>query len=380
MRSLKKTEIYSTFILSAFLAAPGFSATPAAPAKAAPADALAVINGEAISPAEFSKDWNAFVDEQKRVLKPEQMTPEWEQAKKKLLLDKIVDQRLVLQEAKKRKIAVSKKDLAAAVDRVKEKFKFDAKGQPLGAAERDSAFKRELAAQNLTEAKFEEILKNQLRAVALTNKVVKEKVKPLKEEQVRKLYETVKARLAKPDAAPTNDPKENAVDSLARYAKAHMAERVRLRHILVFVDPSATAEARAAASKKAADIKAKLDGGALFVETAKQYSDDKRTAGNGGDAGYIMRGDVKELDDAAFSLSVGGVSGVVSTKLGYEIVKVTEKIAAAEEFQYEDARSYLADYLMRAAEQDAYADFLAGLRKAAHVDLRASFAKPTVGG
>ena len=65
---------------------------------------------------------------------------------------------------------------------------------------------------------------------------------------------------------------------------------------------------------------------------------------------------------------------MIETKLGYQIVRVEEKTAAAD-FRYEPAREYLANYLVRAAAKEALDGYVQELKKAAVIELRADFAK-----
>jgi peptidyl-prolyl cis-trans isomerase D len=74
----------------------------------------------------------------------------------------------------------------------------------------------------------------------------------------------------------------------------------------------------------ARDIMTRLQNGEDFGELAKQFSDD-RTADKGGDLGFFERGRmVPEFDQAVFSTPVGKVSGPISTKFGWHIIKVIE--------------------------------------------------------
>jgi hypothetical protein len=50
------------------------------------------------------------------------MTPEWAKDKKRLLLNQLIEQRLVLREARKKGVSVSQKDVDAVTLRTKEKF------------------------------------------------------------------------------------------------------------------------------------------------------------------------------------------------------------------------------------------------------------------
>jgi parvulin-like peptidyl-prolyl isomerase len=340
--------------------------------------AIATVNGEAIPAAEFSKDWQAFADMQKKSLRPEQMTPQWEASRKQMLLEKIIEQRLLLQAAQKKKIAVKPQDLDEAVSRVKAKFKVDGQGKQVSPEAAEEAFKKQLAAENLTEKQFKENIANQLRGVALTDEIVKERVKQPSAEEVRKTFDSVKDRLVHPSTSTAAvDRRQAEIDAMARDLRLRSAERVQLQHILFRVDADATSEHRDAVLMQAKQVKAKLDKGADFADMARQYSDDATSGRNGGEAGFVARGELQDqsLDSVIFSLPVGGVSDVVKARPGYEIFRVEEKRAASD-LRFEGVRKYLEDNLLRFAAQDEWARYVKELRRAATVDIKADFAKP----
>jgi parvulin-like peptidyl-prolyl isomerase len=361
-------QILFAFTLLAGLVAPATCAAPKAGE-----EAVAVVNNEAVPKTEFDRDWNAFTAEQEKIMTPEQMTPDWEKDKKRLLLNQLIEQRLVLQEARKKGVNVSQKDVDAVVLRTKEKFQLDAQGKPLSAEAAQEAFQKELAKEGITEKQLAKNIQNQLLAAALATQLMKDTVKAPTEEQVRKLFDAVKDRMAHPAAA-SGDAQQADLDGLARDFKAASAERVRVQRVLFRIDEHTTVAQRKAAQQKAQEAKAKLDQGADFADVAEQYSEDKRAAQSGGDIGYVLRGEVKDLDDVLFSLPVGGFSGVVSTKQGYQIFRIGEKRAASN-VRYAAARKFLMDYLVRSSERAEYARFVDGLRKAAAIDIKASFAK-----
>ncbi len=79
-----------------------------------------------------------------------------------------------------------------------------------------------------------------------------------------------------------------------------------------------------ATEDEAKEIKKLLNEGADFKELAKQRSKDPNAA-RGGDLGLITKGDLlPELDKALSSLSVGQISDIIKTELGYHIFKRTE--------------------------------------------------------
>jgi parvulin-like peptidyl-prolyl isomerase len=94
------------------------------------------------------------------------------------------------------------------------------------------------------------------------------------------------------------------------------AEQVHARHILV------------AQESLARDLLAQLQGGADFEQLAKQHSLDPSTKESGGDLGFFPRDTlvVPEMEDVAFSLSVGQISDVLQSPMGYHIIQVVERV------------------------------------------------------
>ena len=88
------------------------------------------------------------------------------------------------------------------------------------------------------------------------------------------------------------------------------AEQVHARQILVYNQKDAEA------------VLARLEHGEDFTKLAWQY--DPYT---GGDLGWFPRGYLtqKAIEDAAFKLQVGQVSGIIKTPLGYHIIKVEDR-------------------------------------------------------
>ena len=107
-------------------------------------------------------------------------------------------------------------------------------------------------------------------------------------------------------------------------------EQLRVRHILISVKPGASDEEKNAAKKKTTDILERVKKGADFAKLAEEYSEDPGSRQKGGDLGYITRKTtMPELEQAAFALEVGQVSGPVETAFGFHLIKVEEKKKAS---------------------------------------------------
>lgn len=78
--------------------------------------------------------------------------------------------------------------------------------------------------------------------------------------------------------------------------------------------------------KKADEVDSQAKKGANFEDLAKKYSEDDSSKSKGGDIGWIVEGQtVKEFEQAAFSLPKGGISDVVKTQYGFQILKVLDR-------------------------------------------------------
>ena len=100
-------------------------------------------------------------------------------------------------------------------------------------------------------------------------------------------------------------------------------EEFRVSHIMIRPDSSGDEAALA----KAQAILDSIKNGASFEEMAAKYSDDKFSGPNGGDIYYITAGLLPyEFEDAMYTLNAGEVyPGVVKTRFGYHLIKVTER-------------------------------------------------------
>ncbi|HTV14153.1 MAG TPA: peptidyl-prolyl cis-trans isomerase [Acidobacteriaceae bacterium] len=104
--------------------------------------------------------------------------------------------------------------------------------------------------------------------------------------------------------------------------------QVKVRHILISVDPNAGAAADAAAKAKAQGILDQLrkDDGKDFADLAKKNSDDPGSKDQGGELGWLKHGaTVPQFDQTAFAQQPGQISGLVRTQYGYHIIQTEEK-------------------------------------------------------
>ncbi|MCU0227050.1 MAG: peptidylprolyl isomerase [Bryobacterales bacterium] len=100
-----------------------------------------------------------------------------------------------------------------------------------------------------------------------------------------------------------------------------LEEQARLRHILLSTEGK-TDEQKAEIRKQAEALLQQLKGGADFAKLAREKSTDQVSAKEGGDLGWIFRGQTEPpFEAAAFALKPGSLSDVVETTYGFHIIQ-----------------------------------------------------------
>lgn len=126
--------------------------------------------------------------------------------------------------------------------------------------------------------------------------------------------------------AKTPDAEEKIKKFYARHkgTRYDVPKRVCAQHILVKNDKSLPPNLQQEARAKIEAAREALKGGMEFAAAALKYSDDNNKE-KGGDLGCFGAGQmVPQIEEAAFGLEPGKVSGIVETGFGWHLVKVTE--------------------------------------------------------
>jgi foldase protein PrsA len=132
------------------------------------------------------------------------------------------------------------------------------------------------------------------------------------------------------------------------------AEHVRAAHILVETEETGQ------------EVLDKLEAGESFADLAMEYSTDTGSGAQGGDLGWFPRGVmVPEFEDAAFSLDIGEISGLVESQFGYHIIQVLEK-----------GMRPLDPQRLEQSQQEAFQAWFAAQLEAASIETLVQFAEP----
>ena len=158
---------------------------------------------------------------------------------------------------------------------------------------------------------------------------------------------------------------EGAKVTDAEIQKAYQEDKTAtVRHILLLTQGKSEAE-KADIRKKMEDILARAKKGEDFAALAKQYSEDPGSKDNGGLYEDFGRGKmVKPFDDAAFSVPVGQISGIVETTFGYHILKIETR--KKETQPLEQVKAQIGSQLKQQKQNAAFEVLLTGLKKDAN--------------
>ena len=162
---------------------------------------------------------------------------------------------------------------------------------------------------------------------------------------------------------------------LKAYYDAHKDEfatvpSVTLREITINVPTTAQGINVAqdeAARAKADDVRAKIVAGEPFARLASDYSDSGSKA-NGGLVGPLQRSDLsEELQKAIAGLKTGGVTPVLRTTRGYQIIKI-ENLQETSTKPFEEARGEVADKIANSKRGAEFKKYILKLRSEAIID------------
>lgn len=287
---------------------------------------VATVNGEVITWSELRRT----IEQENRELLRTLMDKEKEEALKGLeraFLNRMIDIKLQLQEAKGKGLDVKPGEIEEAISDIKKKYNIG-----------DEDFMVSLKAEGFTLKEY----KTKLREQILLSKVVTHEVQSkvfVTDKEITDFY---------------NINKERYIGG----------ESVRVRQI--FFNAPKDELQRAQVEAKAEEIVKRLKAGGDFAGLAEEISED-RSKKFGGDLGYINRGSVlKEIEDMAFSLREGEISKPFWSQIGLHIIKVEHRLDLGSP---EKAKEEIKKILLERAFSFRYEKWLRDLRSKAYIEI-----------
>jgi len=277
---------------------------------------IAIVNEDVITLSEFIE---RLPDQDTKI------TPQQE----KKVLDQMIEQKLLEQEAEKLGITVSDYEVDSEIRSISTRFN-------LSDEQMEDVLKRE----NLTPRAFREQWRMQL----LSQKVVSAKLR---------------GQLAVTD------------DEVKEYFQKHYGgnetvEEVQIAHILISPD---SVGGDAQARNKADEVAKLARSGNDFGTLSREYSNDTMSAVRDGELGYFKKGDlVESLEQTILATPEGGIGGPVRSPAGYHVIKVLDKKKGLSSL--DDVRDEIKEKLYREKAEKEVAEWIDEVKSAAYIDLR----------
>ena len=275
---------------------------------------VAVVNNEIIT----QKDLNDFVNFMRMQLSVELTGDRLEQkiqSMKADLLNKLIEDRIILQEAKKNKVLVDENRVKAKIDEIKGRYG------------REAEFQAALVQQGLAQADLELRLKEQLLMYSIIEAKIKSKI-IVRPSEITEFYEK--------NIEEFKTPEEREFESVTTN-DADLAQKIY------------------------EDLKNNGD----FSETAKKYSLEAKSfnAKKGGE----LR---KELEEAIFKLDPGGISEALKIEDTFHIFKLTKIIPFRQE-SLTEAQDKIQEFVFNKKMQEDLLLWLNDLKKNAYIKISA---------
>lgn len=245
------------------------------------------------------------------------------------IIDQLIDDKLILSEAKRRGIEATEKEIERKVQTIKERFNTEEQF-------REALAKENLSLSELRDRATNDTIKSKLVQNEMGGKVV------ITPSEVRKYY-------------------DDHIGDFTESAKAL---------VLNILIKKKNEERKEEESKFLIEkIKEFAKRGDDFEALAKEYSEGPN-AKEGEKMGLVEKGQmIKEIDDAIFSLEAGGISDIVKSPLGYHIFKVTEK-TPEKVIDFEIVKYEIEDLIYKEKIDKNLKKWLKELRRNAYISIK----------
>jgi parvulin-like peptidyl-prolyl isomerase len=205
-------------------------------------------------------------------------------ALRRQILDRMVDEQLLLQEAAELKISISGDEVDKSIEQIKKDYGLD-----------DAQMREELRKQGITMAAYRQNTKREILKYRVINVAVGSKVS-VSDADVQSYYE--------------------------RHMKSASVQ-VRASHIFLAIPENADAAAAQERERQAKLLLQRAQSGEDFAKLAREYSEDAATRSEGGDLGWFGKDILpKPIEELVFSMKENDVQGPVRADRGFHVIKL----------------------------------------------------------
>ena len=287
------------------------------------------VNGEGIPERRVNMIFDATMAQLPRSLLFSGIPEEAQAEVRRQIIEELIDQELLYQEAQKRGITVSDSLVYANMHKTEAFYRSEDQFE-------DQLYKMGITRENVEEDHrkdliVEQYVDNQIGEISVSGRDIED------------YYDTNKSAFVWQDA-------------------------IHTRHILFRVPSGASVEDRLKAFEEAKEILARLKANEDFAALARACSEDDQTAPQGGDLGFIEKGRlVPEYEEAAAGLQQGEISDVVKTSFGYHIIHLVGRRKGGDIKTLNEVRHIIRILLVNERRQQQLRKIIEELRR--HADI-----------
>lgn len=288
---------------------------------------IAVVNDELITQSELDRILQPIYAQYKKLYAGDELLLKIDE-KRREILNHMINDKLILTEARKQEIEIKPEEISKRVEEFKGRFPSE------------EQFEQALIEQGVTQAELQKRFEEELLKEKFISREVRNKIE-ITPPEIKAHYD-------------------------ANMNKFKVPPRVRVSDILIRTKGDKDKEK---ALEKAKEVLARLKEGDDFAEMAKVYSEGVHTK-EGGDMGYIIRGQLKkELDDVIFALKEGEFSDITESGIGYHIFMVSEKQESVV-ISFEEAYDKIRDVIYRQKARKRLEELIEEIKENAYISIK----------
>jgi peptidyl-prolyl cis-trans isomerase SurA len=248
------------------------------------------------------------------------------------VLDRLIDDELILQQAAELKLSISSEQVDASIEEIKKQNSLD-----------DDQLREALKSQGMTMGAYRADLKRQLLRFRVLNVAVGSRVN-ISDDEVKAYYD--------------------------RHMKDMANVQVRASHVFIAIPAGADATIVNEKQAQAQKILDRAKAGEDFAKLAREVSDDAATRAEGGDLGYFGKDMLpKAIEEMVFAMKPGEVRGPVRADRGFHVIKLVDR-KTKDPKPLDEVKDDIRMQLRQKDMERQTKTYLAELRKKTLVDIR----------
>lgn len=293
---------------------------------------VAVVNDEVITQAELDTFLRPVFEQYSKEYQGEELMKVVQEARQKIL-SQMVEDRLVYQEAVKQGIEVKDEDVEKEFEAFKRQM------------ERPEELDIMLEKEGMSLKAFKERLRKQAMVRALQDREIRARV-VISPSEVEDFYKQNPEKFRAPDRVrvrsltikKSQEPREKGIpDEKAKTRLQHLEQTLKARN--------------------------------NFEEVVQRFSEDSHAKQDGlGD--WIEHGSmIESVDEVLFKTSVGQLTPIVETPVGYHIFRIIEK-EPAQERKFAEVKDQIMNYLYQQKSHARFREWMEGIKRTAYISIR----------